>query len=80
MPLRRSKRKPRGIEIEWTHQLLAYVHDIDLFSGNIRRPTMKKNAEALLSRGTVGRLRINAQETIHVSYQNVRQNYNTNII
>jgi hypothetical protein len=77
--IRKVQENQERLKLNGTHQLLAWVQDVNPLGGNINRPTIRKD-KTLLSRGIVSRLKINAQETIHVSYHIVRQNYNIKII
>jgi hypothetical protein len=64
-----------GLKLNGTHQLLAYVDDVNLLGGNI--DTIKKNWETLIDVSKEVGLEINVEKTKYMllsHHQNVGQN------
>jgi hypothetical protein len=53
-----------GLKLNWTHQLLAYVNDVNLLGDNI--DTIKKNTGNLFYASKEVGLVINVGETKHI--------------
>jgi hypothetical protein len=51
----------KGLNLNGTHQLLAYADDINILGGNIN--TIQKNTEAVLDAGKEVGLEVNSEET-----------------
>ena len=53
--------KQDGLKLNGTHQLLAYIDDINMLGGSVR--TVKENAEALVVAGKEIGLKVNVDKT-----------------
>jgi hypothetical protein len=63
------------LKLNWTHQLLAYVDDVNLLGDNI--DTIKKNMEIVIDASKEVGLKINVEKTKYMLlslHQNVAQN------
>jgi hypothetical protein len=68
-----------GLKINGTHQLLVYVHDVNLLEDNIL--TVKRNTETLADASE--KVGLNTEKFKHMlmcRHQNIRQNHNTQIL
>jgi hypothetical protein len=73
--LRKVQENQVGLEINGTHQLLAYTDDVNLLGDNI--DTIKKNTETLIDVSKEVGLKIDVEKTKYMllfRHQNVRQN------
>jgi hypothetical protein len=71
-----------GLKLNGTHQLLAYVDDVNLLGDNILLDTIKKNTEILIYASNDVGLQINAENSKYIlifRHQNVGQNRGTRI-
>jgi hypothetical protein len=78
--IRKAQRNQVGLELNWTHQLLVYANDVNLFELSIN--TIKENSETLSEAGRYIGLEINAQKTKYVimsHHSNSGQNQNIRI-
>jgi hypothetical protein len=69
-----------GLNLNGTHQLLAYADHVNLLGGNI--DTIKKNAETLIDASKEVSLEINVEKTTYMlpsRHQNVGQNWDIKI-
>jgi hypothetical protein len=69
-----------GLKLNGTHQLLAYVDDVNLLEDNIG--TIKKNTVTLIGAGKKVGLEMNVERTKYMllsRHQNAGQNRNINI-
>jgi hypothetical protein len=75
-PLRRSKRTRKDLKLYETHQILAYIDDINIVEENTG--TMKKNTEALLDAKKAVGLEMIPEETKYMLmsyYQKTEQKH-----
>jgi hypothetical protein len=59
--IRRFQENKRGLEVNGTHQLLVYAHDVSLLGENVH--IIKKNIEVLLDDSREVGLEVNAERT-----------------
>jgi hypothetical protein len=59
--IRKVQEKQEGLKLNWTHQLLAYADDVNIFGENI--DATQKNAEALLDASKEVDLEVNSEKT-----------------
>jgi hypothetical protein len=73
--IRKVQENQVGLKLNGTHQLLAYVDDVNLLGDNI--DTIEKNTETLIDASKVVGLEINVEKTKYIllsSHQNAGQN------
>jgi hypothetical protein len=78
--IRKVQENEVGLELNRTHQLLDYVHDINLLGNSVN--AIKENSETLLEAGTNIGLEINAEKTKYMimsRHPNSGQNQNIRI-
>jgi hypothetical protein len=69
-----------GLKVNGTHQLLAYVDDLNLLGDNI--DTINKNTETLINASKEGGLEVNIEKTKYMLVfhgQNADQNWDIKI-
>jgi hypothetical protein len=78
--IRRAQENQEGLKLNGTHQLLAYVDDVNIVEENIH--TIKKSMEALLNTSREVGLEVNPEKTrymLMLRYQKVKQNHSIKI-
>ena len=78
--IRRVQVKQDGLKLNGTHQLLAYVDDVNILGGGIH--TLKENAEALVAATTEIGLEVSADKTKYMVVsrdQNAGRNHSVRI-
>jgi len=63
--IRRVHVNQDGLKLNGTHQLLAYVDDVNILGGSVH--TVKKNAEALVAATKENGLEVNAHKTKYMT-------------
>ena len=63
--IRRVQVNQNGLKLNGTHQLLAYVDDVNILGGSV--DTVKKNTEALVAATKAIILEVNAHKTKYIT-------------
>jgi hypothetical protein len=79
-PIRKVRLNQVALELNWTHQILAYEGDVNILGDNI--DTIKESTKTLIDASKEAGLEINVRKTKYMllsRHQNVGQNWDIKI-